>query len=75
MGFQLRDDGKGDPFEGFRWRTDTALRANFLCLSHYVTERAMRRSGIEDPAGRKVRVRFDHVVVADRYVGPIARRR
>ncbi len=70
MGFRLLDRG-GEPFEGFRWRKDKALQANFLTLSHYVTAGAMRRNGVKDPAGRRVRVRFDHVVVADRYVGPI----
>lgn len=71
MGFRLRESG-GEPFEGFRWRSDKRLQANFLSLSHYVTAGAMRRNGIDKPDGRRVRVRFDHVVVADRYVGPIA---
>ena len=69
MGFQLREEG-GEPFEGFRWRTDTRLKANMISLSLYVTERAMRRNGVREPAGRTVRVLFDHVVVARRYVGP-----
>ena len=69
MGFQLLEAG-GEPFEGFSWRSDTRLEANMLSLSLYVTETAMRREGVADPAGRQVRVRFDHVVVADRYVGP-----
>jgi hypothetical protein len=74
MGFQLRKRG-GEPFEGFRWRKDTGLKANFLSLSHYVTDRAMRRQGVGDPEGRVVRVLFDHVVVATRYVGPIRSRK
>ena len=69
MGFQQLETG-GEPFEGFSWRTDTRLRANMLSLSLYVTERAMRANGVKDPAGRVVRVRFDHLVVADRYIGP-----
>jgi len=71
MGFQLRDDG-GEPFEGFRWRTDERLKANMVVLSSYVTAEAMRRSGIREPEGRTARVLFDHVVVATEYVGPIA---
>ncbi len=69
MGFRLLESG-GEAFEGFSWRTDTRLRANMLSLSLYVTDRAMRKNGVQDPTGRVVRVRFDHVVVADRYVGP-----
>lgn len=74
MGFRLVDEG-GEPFEGFRWRTDTALKANFLSLSLYVTEGAMRRNRVRDSDGRKIRVRFDHVVVATEYVGPIVPKR
>lgn len=73
MGFKLLKSG-GEPFEGFRWRRDVGLKANFLCLSLYVTERAMRRQGVRDPQGHRVRVRFDHVVVATRYVGPVGHR-
>ena len=35
----------------------------------------MQRNGVNDPDGRKVRVRFDHVVVADRYIGTITPKR
>ncbi len=70
MGFQLKRRG-GDPFEGFRWRTHADLKANFLVLSLYVTEAAMRRAGIREAKGRTVRVRFDHVVAATRYIGPM----
>ncbi|MHC5009440.1 MAG: hypothetical protein ACYTG6_00640 [Planctomycetota bacterium] len=73
MGFELLEEG-GEPFEGFRWRKDVRLQANFLTLSLYVTERAMRRNRVRDPDGRQVRVLFDDVVLADRYVGPIRRR-
>ncbi|HJX18611.1 MAG TPA: hypothetical protein VJ437_10490 [Acidiferrobacterales bacterium] len=50
----------GTPFEGFRWRSDAALNINFLWLLHYVDT---------DPS---CAVRFDHVVVARNYIGPIA---
>lgn len=70
MGFQLRTSG-GEPFEGFRWRTDERLKANMVVLSSYVTARAMQRQGIRDPRGRQVRVLFDQVVVATDYIGPL----
>lgn len=70
MGFQLRQSG-GESFEGFRWRNDARLKANMVVLSSYVTARAMQRQGVRDAHGRKVRVLFDHVVVATAYVGPL----
>ncbi len=70
MGFQLLEKG-GEPFEGFRWRSDARLQANMVVLSSYVTADAMRRQGIADPTGRRVRVLFDNVVVATSYVGPV----
>lgn len=72
MGFRLLDKG-GAPFEGFRWRTHPDLEANFVVLSLYVTDRAMRRAGVREPKGRTVRVRFDHLVVATQYIGPLAK--
>ena len=74
MGFRLKRRS-GEPFGGFSWRSDGALQANMLSLSLYVTERAMRRNGVRDPVGHEVRVRFDHVVIATRYVGPFPPRR
>jgi hypothetical protein len=46
-------------FEGFRWRTTTDLDINYLWLLHYVDADA----GCE--------VRFDDVVVATEYIGPM----
>jgi hypothetical protein len=68
LGFQLVQTG-GEPFEGFLWRTDNAVKINTLWLLHYVTPEAVRRHG-GDP-GRPHRVWFDQVVVSRRYVGPI----
>lgn len=69
MGFTVQQ--KGEPFEGFSWRTDEKLKLNFFWLLHYVTEGAVRRNGVKVPP-KENRVRFDHVVVATKYVGPLA---
>jgi len=69
LGFQLLQRG-GEPFEGFSWRTSTELKINFFWLLHYVTPEALRRNKVQ-PIEQPNRVRFDHVVVATRYVGPV----
>jgi hypothetical protein len=51
-------------FEGFRWRTSEDLKINFLWMLLYITRA---------PDGHVSRVWFDHVVVAQEYIGPIAR--
>ncbi len=51
----------GSPFEGFRWRTVPELNVNYVWLYLYT----------EKPAGHRIRVWFDDVVVATEYVGPI----
>lgn len=52
----------GEPFEGFRWRTDEALKVNFVWAYLYITR---------SPPGRESKVWFDHIVVAKEYIGPI----
>jgi len=52
----------GAPFEGFRWRTVPELNVNYVWLYIYT----------EKPAGHRIRVWYDDVVVATEYVGPIA---
>jgi hypothetical protein len=54
----------GTPFEGFQWRSSDSLDLNYLRIQHYVTE---------GTAGSTSRVRFDHVVMARRYIGPLVR--
>ncbi len=51
----------GAPFEGFQWRTVPELNVNFLWVYVYT----------EKPAGHRIRVQFDDVVVATEYIGPI----
>ncbi|MBI1374597.1 MAG: hypothetical protein GC159_17910 [Phycisphaera sp.] len=70
LGFHVRDDDGGEPFEGFDFRTNAALKINFFWLLHYVTDDALRRNGVTDFA-KPNRVWFDNVVVARRYIGPI----
>ncbi len=53
----------GDPFEGFRFRTDKDLNINFLWLYTYITRGS---------PGHVNRVWFDDVVVATEYIGPIS---
>jgi hypothetical protein len=71
MGFSLvgRD---GEPFEGFRWRTNEDLKINFFWLLHYVTEGAIRRNRVANPPSTN-RVWFDDIVISTTYVGPIRR--
>lgn len=57
-----RPDSAGTPFEGFQWRSSDSLNLNWMGISHYVTQGA---------AGSASRVRFDHVVMARRYIGPL----
>lgn len=67
LGFTLPETG-GEPFEGFRWRTDPALKLNYFWLEHYVTEEALRRNKSRlKPTNT---VWFADVRVADRYIGP-----
>jgi len=69
MGFTQTESG-GEEFEGFRWRKSTDLKINFFWLLDYVTESAPRQNGVTSPPEWN-RVRFDHVVVAADYIGPI----
>jgi len=69
MGFSLLEEG-GEPFEGFRWRTNDQLKINFFWLLHYVTENAARQNHVAKPNPIN-RVWFDDIVVSTEYVGPI----
>jgi hypothetical protein len=54
----------GEPFEGFRWRSDERLKLNFLWVLLYITDA---------PDGHTSRVWFDEIVVATEYIGPLER--
>lgn len=51
----------GAPFEGFRWRTVAELNVNYVWLYVYT----------QKPAGHRIRVWFDDVVIATEYIGPL----
>lgn len=72
MGFTLKEKEEGEPFEGFRWRTDPALKLNFFWLLLYVTENAARQNKVDSP-NPTAKVRFDNIVVAESYIGPLAK--
>ena len=69
MGFSLTEQ-QGEPFEGFRWRSNTDLKINFLWLLHYVTENPARQNKVAKPNPIN-RVWFDDIVVSTEYIGPI----
>lgn len=50
----------GSPFEGFRWRSTSALNINYLWLQNYSPL---------DPPGFSGTILYDHVVVARSYIG------
>lgn len=52
---------EGVPFEGFRWRTVRELNVNYVWLYLFT----------QKPAGHRMKVWFDDVVVATDYIGPI----
>lgn len=51
----------GAPFDGYRWRTVPELNVNFVWLYVYT----------QKPAGHRIKVWFDDVVVATEYIGPM----
>ena len=50
------------PFQGFRWRTDANLNINWLWVEFYHN----------DPAAPSSYIKFDHLVMATQYIGPIS---
>ncbi|HVV71181.1 MAG TPA: hypothetical protein VHI52_06735 [Verrucomicrobiae bacterium] len=52
----------GEPFEGFRWRSDARLNLNYLWLLVYITDAA---------SAQVSKVWLDDVVVATQYIGPL----
>ena len=49
------------PFQGFRWRTDANLNINWLWVEFYH----------DDPNAPSSYIKFDHLVMAKQYIGPI----
>jgi hypothetical protein len=52
----------GEPFEGFRWRSDARLKLNFVWVLIYITAA---------PQGHVSNLWFDDIVVAREYIGPL----
>ncbi|HTF56588.1 MAG TPA: hypothetical protein VK661_05070, partial [Planctomycetota bacterium] len=55
-------DAAGTPFEGFQWRNDANLNLNYLWIEHYADTVA---------SGSTLAVKYDHIVVARSYIGPM----
>jgi hypothetical protein len=53
-------DDAGSPFEGFQWRKSRDLNINYVWLEHYV------------PMDPDCGCRFDDLVIATAYIGPIS---
>lgn len=51
----------GEPFEGFRWRSDESLKLNFIWVLVYITRA---------PRNHVSQVWFDDIVAATEYIGP-----
>jgi len=61
---QLSFPRGGEPFDGFRWRSDERLKINFLWVLLYITKA---------PPDHVSKVWFDNIVVSEKYVGPISK--
>lgn len=62
-GWWRPDAESAESFEGFRWRNTKDLAVNYLWTYLYITKA---------PEGHVSRVRFDNIVVAREYIGPIS---
>ena len=56
----MQDPTSTTTFEGFRWRSTSALNINWIWLQNYSPD---------TPAGATTTILFDHVVVATSYIG------
>jgi len=52
----------GTPFKGFQWRTDAALKLNYIWIEFYDDT---------SPAGDSHHIKFDHLIMGKKYIGPI----
>jgi hypothetical protein len=77
----FRVDPAGEPFEGFRWRTNPEVKINKLWLSHYASnDQAFPRTLKYAAAHPEVKIDTDrqtvwfaHVVAAKEYIGPLGK--
>lgn len=52
----------GQPFKGFRWRTDANLKINYVWIEYYDDT---------SPANVSHYIKYDNLVIAKKYIGPI----
>lgn len=57
------NEGSGNPFNGFLYRTNPALMFNYIWIKNYAPD----NTGYTSPND----LLFDHVVVATKYIGPM----
>jgi len=77
----FRVDPAGEPFEGFRWRTNPQVKINKLWLSHYASnDQAFPRTLKYAAAHPEMKINTDqqivwfaNVVAATEYIGPVRR--
>jgi hypothetical protein len=55
-------EGGNEPFKGFRWRTDKNLKINYIWIEFYDDK---------SPAGVSHYIKFDNLVIAKKYIGPV----
>lgn len=58
------NEGAGAPFEGFKWRNNPSVVFNYIWIKNYSTNNTAYPSAND--------VLYDHIVVAKKYIGPIA---
>jgi len=56
------NDPKGQPFEGFRWRTHEKLNLNYIWIEFYDDT---------TPPGQSHHIKFSNLVISKKYIGPI----
>jgi hypothetical protein len=55
-------NSNGQPFKGFRWRTDANLKINYVWIEFYDDK---------SPADVSHYIKFDNLIIASKYIGPI----
>ncbi|MBL7698497.1 MAG: hypothetical protein JNK79_10070 [Chitinophagaceae bacterium] len=50
------------PFEGFRWRTTDSMKLNYLWIEYFDDK---------SPAGESHHIKYDNIVIARKYIGPV----
>jgi hypothetical protein len=69
--------GVGEPFAGFKWRSDERLKINVFWLLYYMEQVFAGHEQFNNKTGAQLnndvaKIWFDHLVVATSYIGPLA---